>query len=193
MQPSVYLHNAEYGVYGISDATAEDVIQASQLVDAYLNRPEGLIYKASTMKMVKTDQVISEELPVPIGRVVMLSRFPVISVVSVTYYNGYELITVPLTNGHLQDQRYYVPTLLPTKCRATFNYIAGYPDQLALPFQIRSSCAAIVKSIKANCDMSGNIKFQKAGDAELERFRDTLFDADIRHSLSPWVRMFVGV
>ena len=39
-----YLSPAEYAAYGISDAAAGQVARATRLVDAYLGRPEGLLY-----------------------------------------------------------------------------------------------------------------------------------------------------
>lgn len=193
MQPSVYLHHAEYGVYGLDDAAAEDVIQASSLMDGFMNRPEGLFYSDADSVMTKTDQPIEETVPVPLRRAIMLTRFPVVRVLSVSYWNGQAIVDVPLTGGQVVDQLYYPPPLLPSRIRATIRYIAGYPGYQSLPVQIRSTCASVIKAVKANCDMSGNIKFQKAGDAELERFRDTMFDADTRQMLDPWIRTFVGV
>ncbi len=42
--PSVYLESSEYGLYGVPNATAQQVQQASTLIDAFLRRPEGLVY-----------------------------------------------------------------------------------------------------------------------------------------------------
>jgi len=42
--PSEYLTSGEYGTYGVPSATAEQVQQASTLIDGYLQRPEGLVW-----------------------------------------------------------------------------------------------------------------------------------------------------
>lgn len=42
--PSIYLEPSDYIAYGVPDATAQQVTQASILIDGYLQRPEGLIY-----------------------------------------------------------------------------------------------------------------------------------------------------
>ena len=44
--PSVYLQAGEYAAYGVPAATAQQVTQASLLIDSFLKRPEGLIYVA---------------------------------------------------------------------------------------------------------------------------------------------------
>lgn len=42
--PSSYLQSTDYAAFGVPSATAQQVTQASVLVDAYLRRPAGLIY-----------------------------------------------------------------------------------------------------------------------------------------------------
>ncbi len=42
--PSYYLQPQDYAAYGVPNATTAQVAQASELIDAYLLRPEGLIY-----------------------------------------------------------------------------------------------------------------------------------------------------
>lgn len=42
--PSVYLQSSEYATYGIPDATDDQIILASSLIDTYLKRPEGLVW-----------------------------------------------------------------------------------------------------------------------------------------------------
>lgn len=41
---STYLQSSDYANYGVPNATSAQVTQASVLIDAYLQRPEGLIY-----------------------------------------------------------------------------------------------------------------------------------------------------
>ena len=42
--PSVYLAPADFDTYGVPTATPAQVIQASELIDGYLHRPEGLVW-----------------------------------------------------------------------------------------------------------------------------------------------------
>ena len=42
--PSIYLSAADLNTYGVSGATAPQILAASTLIDAYLRRPEGLEY-----------------------------------------------------------------------------------------------------------------------------------------------------
>ena len=46
--PSQYLQSADYAAYGLATATAQQVTQASVLIDGYLKRPGGLIYVADS-------------------------------------------------------------------------------------------------------------------------------------------------
>lgn len=41
---SAYLSSGDLSTYGVATATAAQIVQASGLIDAYLNRPEGLAY-----------------------------------------------------------------------------------------------------------------------------------------------------
>lgn len=43
--PSEYLQSADYAAYGVPNTTAQQVQQASALIDGYLKRREGLIYE----------------------------------------------------------------------------------------------------------------------------------------------------
>lgn len=42
--PSAYIQDDDKAAYGVPDATAQQILKASILIDAYLNRPEGVIY-----------------------------------------------------------------------------------------------------------------------------------------------------
>jgi len=42
--PSSYLSSGEYGTFGVPNATADQVTQASTIIDGYLQRPEGLVW-----------------------------------------------------------------------------------------------------------------------------------------------------
>lgn len=44
--PSTYLQSADYAAYGVPNASAAQIQQASTLIDAYLLRPQGLLYIA---------------------------------------------------------------------------------------------------------------------------------------------------
>lgn len=49
--PSQYLSQADLNTYGVPNATAAQIIEASALVDAYLKRPEGLQYMQDSSGM----------------------------------------------------------------------------------------------------------------------------------------------
>lgn len=42
--PSIYLQSADYAAFGLSSPTSAQIQQASILIDAYLLRPEGMVY-----------------------------------------------------------------------------------------------------------------------------------------------------
>lgn len=44
--PSVYLQSSDYSTFGIPNATANQIIQSSIIIDGYLQRPEGMIYSS---------------------------------------------------------------------------------------------------------------------------------------------------
>lgn len=45
--PSAYLQAGDPAAYGVPTATAQQILKASVLIDAYLNRPEGVLYAAT--------------------------------------------------------------------------------------------------------------------------------------------------
>lgn len=49
--PSTYLQSGEYATYGVPSADASDVLQASMVIDSYLDRNEGLVWAADSQGM----------------------------------------------------------------------------------------------------------------------------------------------
>lgn len=61
-------------------------------------------------------------------------------------------------------------------------YVSGFTYE-TLPSSVKQSCANIVQSISQYPEMNGNIKQYKAGDSQIERFADTVLDADTKEML----------
>lgn len=61
-------------------------------------------------------------------------------------------------------------------------YVSGFTYE-TLPSSVKQSCANIVQSISQYPEMNGNIKQYKAGDSQVERFADTVLDADTKEML----------
>lgn len=193
MQPSVYLQSSDYAVYGVAASTTPtDVISASQLIDAYLQRDEGLLYDATSKTMLKTDAPIVETLRIPHHRRIIFSRFPVVEILEISHFNGAQRVILTDRSGAdllAESGDYVVPNSLPTRCPVTFKYVAGFPDYAHLPIAVRHACANVINNTVANCELSGNIKMQKAGDAQLERFHDSIFDSDTKYLLNAYIRV----
>jgi len=193
MQPSIYLQNEDYGLFGLeADTGIDDVIKASGLIDAYCQRPEGLMYDSNTLTMRVTGQPIKELVRVPFTGQVVFTRSPVVNILTIASWNGLSYVNITNRSGEALDEDsgfYVVPfnALRCTKCQ--FTYVAGYDSYLNLPFPVKQATANVIKAFADNCDMGGNIKSQKAGDAEIERFKDTIFDSDTRSLLGRWVRV----
>ncbi len=49
--PSTYLQPTEYAAYGVPSAAAADVLQASMIIDSYLDRNEGLVWAPDSQGM----------------------------------------------------------------------------------------------------------------------------------------------
>ena len=80
--PSSYLAPGDYATYGIPNATAQQVVQASVIVDAAIGRPEGVLWTAgsdgSPGWMTGADPSASVALPgaIAAGTNVALANMP---------------------------------------------------------------------------------------------------------------------
>lgn len=68
---------------------------------------------------------------------------------------------------------------------ARLRYVAGYP-LAGLPSAVKSACASLVAQIQAAPDLGGSIKSVQAGGTKMERFADSLLDAQTRALLGPF-------
>jgi hypothetical protein len=64
-------------------------------------------------------------------------------------------------------------------------YVAGYPTS-AIPAAVKAATAAIIGQAAAFPELTGNTKSLKAGDTAIERFKDSILDADTRATLAPY-------
>ncbi|MDR3473346.1 MAG: hypothetical protein P4M09_16930 [Devosia sp.] len=70
-------------------------------------------------------------------------------------------------------------------------YVAGWPaDQI--PYAIKSATATVLNLMLALPEMSGNIRTLKAGDTMVQRFKDTILDADTKALLNPYRAQVFG-
>lgn len=194
MQPSAYLQHADYALFGLDTETTtiESVIRASGLIDGYLQRPEGLIHDPVENVMLASGTSIKETMRVPFSGNVVFSRTPVVLVTRIATWDGYRWSEIVSRSGEALDPEsglYTTPFNVFRCVNAQFEFIAGWPSYALLPYPIKQACANVIKSFEDNCDMSGNIKYQKAGDAEIERFKDTILDADTKAILGPYRRV----
>lgn len=69
-------------------------------------------------------------------------------------------------------------------------YVAGYPFS-GLPTPIKQGTADIIMNIQSYPELSGNLKSYQAGGTKVERFADTLLDAETKALLGPFqAKMF---
>lgn len=70
-------------------------------------------------------------------------------------------------------------------------YLAGY-SQDNVPWIIKQATAALVKAGVTQSDLAGGIKMAKAGDTAIQRFDNSIMDADMRSQLDVYrARLFV--
>ncbi len=175
--------------FGVPNATAAQIQQASLLIDAYTARPEGLTYTGQVMDNTEAPIVETLRTPKRPGYAVQLSRPNVAQVLSVQQ----SCLGLPnwqtLTQFSYLDGEGLWATGLNLGTQLQVTYLAGWP-YASLPARIKQACANIVSTISAYPDMSGNIQSLKAGDGAITRFKDTVLDADTKRMLSPYCRAF---
>ncbi|GGH14804.1 hypothetical protein GCM10007036_14360 [Alsobacter metallidurans] len=300
--PSSYLLSADYSTFGVPNATAAQVQQASAIVDAAIGRPEGLAWAAGAdgspcymagldptgslalpasiapganvavaapayicrpdmlgqvvvldrADITKTEAavisavgaasitldkvtyahaqgsfaewglVITEERPLPAKRTIgRIMRTPVVRVISalgrygqlrrsqsVGMAQGFNLLAISQTFGGpppwtLMDcsqisaspttGELWLPQGIYGVSWSEFkaNFVCGY-NQTTLPSQLRTACAKIVAQLQTFPEISGNVRLYKAGDTEVQRFTDSVLDAETKAYLDPFrLRAFV--
>lgn len=66
-----------------------------------------------------------------------------------------------------------------------FRYVAGFPFE-GLPTPIKQACASVVMTLQQFPELNGNMKLIQAGGTKVERFADTLLNAETRALLGPF-------
>ena len=192
--PSLYLQRADYELYGISpDQTPASVVRASTLIDAFTHRPEGLI-SSDGATMDATGKAIVEQLNVPFGRTVVLSRTPIVTLVkteSTAAGQPWSWRETPVgAFGYLDEGtgKFELPAQVSYPGRVRVTYVAGWSyDQL--PAAIKLAAATIVRRISTDNDLGPNVKRASAGDASIERFSAQFLDDEVARLLTPFVRV----
>lgn len=88
-----------------------------------------------------------------------------------------------------------VVTIFPGLPQSGFNearlrYVAGW-QYTTLPEAIKRATANLVRNAIDSADLPGNVRMVKSGDAAMEKFRDSVLDADTRSLLQPYKSMRV--
>ncbi len=191
---AAYLQSTDLAAFDVPNATAGQIQQASLLIDAFLQRPEGLIYtvdgSGNPLAMENTGAPILQSFRTsPRGRnLIALNRPNAQAVLSVQYaQNGYGLpVWRPVAGFQFQPGAgLYVPLDL-SGYQVQVEFIAGWL-YAALPFAIKQACANIITAGSGVFQgINGNVQSVKAGDAQVTRFKDTVLDADTRALLQPY-------
>lgn len=190
---AAYLQGSDLAAFGVPNATASQIQQASLLIDGYLERPEGLIYtvdaNGNPLAMENTGAPILQFFRMsPRGRqLILLNRPNAQAVLSVQYaQNGYGLpVWQPVAGFQFQPGAgLYVPLDL-SGYQVQVQFIAGWL-YVALPFAIKQACANIINGQSGFGEMAGNIQTLKAGTTQVTRFGPSVMDADTKALLSPY-------
>lgn len=173
-QPAVYIYPDNYALYGITATSPAPVIQAGVKLDAYLNRPEGLLVDPEDpTKMLKTGTHIVDYVRMPSRGVIQLTRTPVVQIVSVSWRakpDGQAHVIDPSACTEVDQPGQYAITGVPAYVTVTVGYTAGFLTVDELPTEIGIAVGQIQKSLEVLADLPPGIKRARAGDAELERF-----------------------
>lgn len=122
-----------------------------------------------------------------------LNEFNLLAVM--TQFGGppvWENIDLSHTDFNPQTGQVWVPAgiMLAYYSEVRMSYVAGYTYE-NLPAIIKLACANII-SAQVNSPLQGNLKLIKAGDTTMERFLDTVLDADTREMLSMYKARVYG-
>lgn len=170
--PSIYLESSEYSLYGVSGATADQVIRASAFIDGYLNRPDGLIYvvdlAGNPIYMAATLQPIVKLKTLPVSFQISLANTPVVKILEVENSpSGIPPVFKTITGSVVtEDGILYVSRQANYYDLIRIKYIAGYL-YATLPSAIKQACANIILVIQQGITISGVSKI-KAGKSEID-------------------------
>lgn len=194
--PSLYLQAKDYPVFGVSsETTADAVIRASTLIDAYLRRPEGLISSDGAV-MDRTGAPVVETFLVPVSHRIVLTRTPVVSVLL--------LETTDLSKETWREANrsgdaaydaetgyYWLPSDVVRPARVRVTYIAGW-TYAALPDDVKLACAMLLRADTAFEGLPSNIKKATVGDASYERFAPGNIDPEVGALLARYRRVIAA-
>jgi hypothetical protein len=197
--PSIYIQEPDYNTFGLPDTTTDaEVIEASAIIDGYLNKPDGLIY-TEVETMEATGLPISRIATTNNRNIVQLDYTPSRFLTSLQY-NMRGSYGPPLFNDAvisdavlLEDGQLYLP---PSVCPYTLvkiSYIAGYL-YADLPYQVKQACASIIQIIQEGI-VSGAVSKLKAGGSEVDynisdRDDSLYIDVSVASILAPFRRVY---
>lgn len=174
MPPAIYVHPDNYGLFGITATDPAAVISAGARLDAYLNRPEGLLVDPDDpTRMLKTGTQIVDYLKMPSRGVIQLTRTPVVQIVQAYWRakpNGQAHMLDPADFTQVDAPGQYAVVGVPSYVTVTVGYTAGFTSADDLPVEVGLAVAQIQKAAAGLDDLPPGIKRARAGDAELERF-----------------------
>lgn len=184
----MYLESADYPVFGVPNATSQQVQAASEIIDAFVQWPVGMLNDGTNM--VKTGAQIVELRAVPFSGLFVPGYRPIVSVTQIrTKDRGFPISwkILDTTQWALDANRIWISDISPGDAEIT--YLAGWL-YTALPSSIKQACANIITTMANVPELNGNIQTVKAGDTQVTRFKDTVLDADTKAMLSPYRRDF---
>jgi hypothetical protein len=197
--PSSYLDADDYATYGVPNATSAQVIQASAIIDGYLDRKDGLIYTVdddnNPTAMLTTGLPIKETKEVPLKNKLVLSYSPVISILSVQYNSNPGGLPRWLSFDSTQyvftsDGELWLGLPVTPYTEVIVQYVAGwlYAD---LPTAIKQACAYCITMFQ-NDFFSGVIGTLQAGDTRISGGNGGMgiLDTNTMAMLAPYKRVF---
>ncbi len=186
---SQYLQGADLAAFGVPNATTAQIEQASALIDAYTNRPEGLTYTGQVMDGSGAAIVQTMAVPKRPAVPIQLSRPNVAQVLSVQQSYAGIPSWQPITQFSYVDGvgLWQEDACFPSRIQIT--YLAGWP-YASLPAGIKQACANIINAIANFPELNGNIQSLKTGAGSVTRFKDTVLDTDTKRILAPYCRPF---
>ena len=184
----VYLQGADLTTFGVPNASAAQIQEASLLIDSFLNRPEGLIHDTAVMDNTQQPITAVIRLGPRSYHQIILDRKPVASVLTVVFSTtGNNWVPVQ-SFEYVQDYGLVMPyTYANQLIQVTF--LAGWV-YTELPFAIKQACANIVGVMTSSDELVGNILSFKMGDGQVTRKSTSHLSEDTVALLRPWKRVY---
>ena len=177
----LYVHNAEYELYGLpATTTPSEVMVASLLVDSFLSRPEGLL-----------PTTVTEEMDTPTGGYVVATRLPLVSVALAYSGSAYNPTWVSLEIDKFEaDLASGVIHFsgVPQMSRLRMIQSVGWSYD-SIPSAIKLATSNLVRERQGASDMLPSWKRARAGDVEIERWSQNAVDAETATLLAPYRRI----